>query len=102
MSRVQLQGIFKNTALASSAVVEQVKPLARHNVTAFMPRGVEPGTAGTIDIEKQFVILAKVPLVVIGRDSTSVGGKARVELCAAFQDGVDMVTSHGEANHQAI
>ena len=30
------------------------------------------------------------------------GGKARVELRAAFQDGVDMVTSHGEANHQAI
>ena len=63
----------------------------------------EPGTAGTIDIEKQFAIVAKVLLPVIGRDITSVGGKARVEkLRAAIQDGVDLVTSHGEANHQAI
>ena len=67
-----------------------------------MPRGAEPGTAGTIDIEKQFAILAKVLLVVIGRDITVLGGKARVELRAAFQDGVDMVISHGEAHHQAI
>ena len=103
LSRVQLQGIVKNTALASSAVVEQVNPLAGHDVTAFMPRGAEPGTAGTIDIEKQLAILAKVSLFVIGRDITSVGGKVRVEkLRAAFPDGVDMVTLLGEANHQAI
>ena len=101
LSRVQLQGVLKHTALASSAVVEQVNPLAGHGVTAFMPRGMEPGTAGTIDIEKQFAILPKVLLLVIGRNITLVGGKARVELRAAFQDGVDMVTSHGEAN-QAI
>ena len=100
LSRVQLQGAFKNTALASSAVVEQINALAGHDVTACMPGGAEPGTAGTIDIEKQFAILAKMLLLVIGRDITSVGGKARVELRAAFQDGVDMVTSHGEANHQ--
>ena len=107
LSRVQLQGVFKNIALASSAVMEQINSLAGHDVTAFMPRGAEPGTAGTIAIEKQFAILAKVLLLVIGRDITSVGGKARVELRtaflrAAFQDGVDMVTSYGEANHQAI
>ena len=103
LSRVQLQGVFKNTALASSAVVEQVNVSAGLDVTAFIPRGAEPGTAGTIDIEKQLAILAKVLLLVIGRDITSVGEEARVEkLRAAFQDGVDMVTSHGEANHQAI
>ena len=39
LSRVQLQGEFTNTALASSAVVEQINPFAGHNVTAFMPRG---------------------------------------------------------------
>ena len=93
LSRVQLQRVFKNTALASSAVVEQVNALAGLDVTAFIPRGAEPGTAGTIDIEKKVAILAKVLLLVIGRDITSVGGKARVEkLRAAFQDGVDMVT----------
>ena len=54
------------------------------------------GIAGAIDIEKQFAILAKVFLLVIGRDITSVGEKARVELRAAFQDGVDMVTSHAK------
>ena len=43
LSRVQLQGVFKNTALTSSVVVEQVNPLAGHEVTAFMPRGEEPG-----------------------------------------------------------
>ena len=102
LSRVQLQGVFKNTTLASSAAVEQVNPLAGHAVTAFMLRGAELGTAGTIDIEKQLAILVKVLFLVIGRNITSVGGKARVELRAAFQDGVDMVTSHGEANHQAI
>ena len=73
--------------------MEQVKALAGLDVTAFIPRGAEPGTAGTIDIEKKVAILAKVLLLVIGRDITSVGGKARVEkLRAAFQDGVDMVT----------
>ena len=103
LSRVQLQGVFQNTALVSSAVVEEVNALAGHDVTAFMPRGAEPGTAGTTDIEKQFATLARVLLLGIGRDITSVGGKARVEkLRTAFQDGVDMVTSHGEANHQAI
>ena len=103
LARVQLQGVFTNTALVSFAVVEQVNPLAGHDVTAFMPRGAEPGTAGSIDIEKQFPIVAKVLLLVIGRDITSAGGKARVEkLRVAFQDSVDMVTSHGEANHQEI
>ena len=81
---------------------KQVNLISGHDVTAFMPRGAETGAAGTIDIEKQFATMAKVLLLVIGRDNTSVGGKARVELRAAFQDGVDMVTSHGEANHQAI
>ena len=76
LSRIQLQGVFKNTALASFAVVEQVNPLAEHDVTAFMPRGAERGTAGTIDIKNQFAILAKVLLLVIRRDTTSVGGKA--------------------------
>ena len=75
LSRVHLQGVFKNTALAFSAVVEQVNLLAGHDVIAFMPRGAEPGTAGTIDIEKQFAILARVLLLVIGWDITSVGGK---------------------------
>ena len=94
LSRVQLQGGFKNTALASSAVVEQVNALAGLDVTAFIPRGAEQGTAGTIDIEKQIAILANVLLRVIGRDIPLVGGKARVEkLRAAFQDTVDMVTS---------
>ena len=47
--------------------------------------------------------MAKVLLLVIGRDINLVGGKARTEkLRPAFQDDVDMVTSHGEANHQAI
>ena len=101
LSRAQLQGVFKNTALA--AVVERVDALAGLDVTTFIPRGAEPGTAGTIVIEKQVAVLAKVLPPVIGRDITSVGVKARVEkLRAAFQDGVDMVTSHGEANHQAI
>ena len=40
--------------------------------------------------------------LVIGGDITSVRGKTQVELRAAFQDGVNMVTSHGKANHQAI
>ena len=102
LSRVQLQGVFKNNPLASSAVVEQVNPLAGHDVTAFMPRGAEPGTAGTINIENQFAILTKVLLLVIGRDITFGGGKGAVELRAAFQDGVDMVISHGEVNHQAF
>ena len=53
MSRVQLQGVFKNTALVSSAVMEQANALAGLDVTAFIPRGAEPGTAGTIDIKKQ-------------------------------------------------
>ena len=66
LARVQLQGVFTNTALASFAVVEQVNPLAGHDVTAFMPLGAEPGTAGTIDIEKKFAILAKVLLLVNG------------------------------------
>ena len=65
--------------------------------------GAEPSTAGTITIEKQFAILGKVLIFVIGRDVTSVGGEARVEkLHAEFEDGVEMVTSHGEANYQAI
>ena len=103
LSRAQLQGVFKNTALASSAVVEPVHAVAGLDITAIIPRGAESGTAGTIDIEKQFAILAKVVLLVIERDINLVGGKARVEkLRAAFQDVVDMVTSHGEANHQAI
>ena len=78
LSRVQLQGVFKNTALASSAEAEQVNALAGLDVTAFVPRGAEPGTAGTIDIEKRFEILAKVLLLVIGRDNNLVGEKARV------------------------
>ena len=102
MSRVQLQGVLKNTALAS-AVVEQVNALAGLDATALIPRGAESGTAGTIDIKKQFAILASVLLLAIGRDINLLGGKARVEkLRAAFKDDVDMVTSHGEANHQAI
>ena len=103
LSRVQLQAVFKNTALASSAVVEQADALAGLDVTSFIPRGAEQGTAGTIDIEKQFAILANVLFFVIGQDITLVGGKARVESQrAAYQDSVDMVTSRGEANHQAI
>ena len=103
LSRVHLQRVFKNTALASPAVVEQLSALAGLDVTAFVPQGAEPSTAGTIAIEKRFAILVKVLILVIGRDVTSVGGKARVEkLCAAFEDGVEMVTSHGDANHQAI
>ena len=77
LSRVRLQGVFKNTALAFSAEVQQVNPLAGHDVSAFMPRRAEPEPAGIIDIEKQFAILAKVLLLVIGWDITSVGGKAR-------------------------
>ena len=103
LSRVQRQGVFKNTALASSAVVEQVNDSAGLDVTAFMPRGAEPGTADSIDTKTQFAVLKKMFLLVIARDITSVWGNARVEkLRAAFQDGVDMVTSHGEVNHQAI
>ena len=64
-----------NTALASSAVVEQVNALAGLDITAFIPRGAEPGTDGTIEIKKQLVILAKVLLLVIQRDITSVGEK---------------------------
>ena len=63
--------------------MEEVNLFSGLDVTAFMPRGAEPGTAGTIDIEKQSAILAKVWFLVIGRDITSVGGKARVELRAA-------------------
>lgn len=74
LSRVQLQGVFTNTALAPSAVVEQFNALAGLDVTAFTPRAAEPGTAGTIDTEKNFAILAKVLLLVIGRDITSIGG----------------------------
>ena len=97
LSRVQLQGVFKTTALVSSAIVEQLNALAGLDLPAFMPRGAEAGTAGTINIEKQIAILAKVVLLVTGRDITSVAGKARVKkLRAAFQDVVDMVTSHGE------
>ena len=103
LSRVQLQRVFKNAVLASAPGVDQVDALAGRDVTALIPRGAESGTADTIDIEKQLAILAKVLLLVIGRDINLVGGKARVEkLRATFQDGVDMVTSHGEANHQAI
>ena len=58
MSRAQLQQVFKSTAEASSAAVEQLYALVELDATAFMPRGEEPGTAGTIDIEKQFTILA--------------------------------------------
>ena len=95
--------VFENTALASSVVVEQVNPLAGFDVTVFIPGGAESGPAGTINIEKQFAILPKVLLPVIGRDIASVGEKARVKnLRAALQDSVDMVISHGEANHQAI
>ena len=78
LSRVQLQGAFKNTALASSAEAEQINALAGLDVTAYIPRGAEPGTAGTIDIEKRFAMFAKVLLLVIGRDINLVGGKARV------------------------
>ena len=95
--------VFENTALAFSAVVEQVNPLAGFDVTVFIPGGAESGPAGTIDIEKQFAILPKVLLPVIGRDIASVGENARVEnIRAALQDSVDQVISHGEANHQAI
>ena len=52
MWRVQLKGVFKNTVLASAAVVEQVNASSGLDVTAFIPRGTESGTAGTIDIEK--------------------------------------------------
>lgn len=65
--------------------------------------GQNRGTAVTIAIEEQFTILAKVLILVIGRDNTSVGGNTLVEkLRVAVQDGVDMATSHGEANHQAL
>ena len=103
LSRVQLQRVFKNTALALSAVVEQLNLLAGLDATPFIPRGAEAGTAGTIDIAKLVAILAKVLVLVIGRDTTSLGRKARVEkLRAEFQDGVYMVTSHGETNLQVI
>ena len=83
--------------------MEQLNTVAGLDITAFMPRGAEPGTASTMGIEEQVAILAKGLLVVIGRGITSLARKARVEkLPAAFQDTVDMVTSHGEANHQAI
>ena len=75
MPRVYLQGVVKNTAQASSAVVEQLNASAGLDVTAFMPRGAEPGTAGTIDIEKYFAILAKVLLFAIGRRHYLGGGK---------------------------
>ena len=51
LSRVQLQGVFMDIAVSSSAVVEQVNALAGFDITTLSPRGVEPGTAGTIDIE---------------------------------------------------
>ena len=98
MPRVYLQGVVKNTAQASSAVVEQLNASAGLDVTAFMPRGAEPGTAGTIDIESTSPFWRRCCFSLSGEDITSVGGKARVEnLRAAFQDGVDMVTSHSEA-----
>ena len=103
MSRIQLHGVLKYTALASSAVVEQLEAVAGLDITAFMPCGAEPGTASTIEIEKQFAILAKLLLLVFGREFTLGGGKAWVEkLREAFLDGVKLITSHGEANHQAI
>ena len=102
-SRVQLRRVFRNSALALSAVVEQLNPLGRLDVNAFIPRGAEAGTAGTIDIEEQVAILAKVSVIVIGRDTTSLGRISRVEkLRAEYQDIVYMVTSYGETNHQAI
>ena len=51
-----MQGVFENTALASSAVVEQVNPLAGLDITAFISAWAKPGTAGIIDIEKQIHI----------------------------------------------
>ena len=103
LTRIQLQRVFKHSALASAAVVKQLNSLAGLDVTDFIPREAEPGTTGTIDIEKQLAILAKALLLIMGRDITSVGGKARVEkIRAAFAEEVEMVASHAEANHQAI
>ena len=67
--------MFKNSAHAASVIVEQVTSLAGLDVTNFIPRGAEPGTAGTIDTEKQFAMLTKALLLVVGRDITSVGAK---------------------------
>ena len=101
LSRAQPQAVFKNTALASAAVVEQANALAGLDVIAFIPLGAESGTAVTIDVKKQFAILAKVLLPVIGRDIKLLRGTARVEeLRAAFHDDVDMVTPHGEITKQ--
>lgn len=103
VSRVQLQGVFNNTVLASSAVVEQLNSAVGLNATAFMPRGAESTTTSTMDTGKQFAFLAKVSLLVIGGDIPRWGDKALVEkLRAAFQHGVNMGTSHGQIKHQAI
>ena len=94
MSRVQLQGLFKNTALASSAIVEQVKTLAGLDVTALIRRGT-----GHCWHHRHRKAVHHSGEGVASRHRAGHyfgGGKA------AFQDGIDMVTSHGEANHQAI
>lgn len=97
--RVQLQVVFNKTDLASSAVVEQLNALPGLDVTSFLLNGVKPGDDGTIDIEKQFVILATVMLLIMGRHITSVRGRTRAEeLPTAFQESVDKMTSHAEAN----
>lgn len=94
MSRVQLQGVLEDSALEPSAVVEQLNALEGFDVHAFMPRGAEPTTDGAIDIYKQFDVLAKTFLLIVGLDIASVGGNARVDkLRVAFQDGIVVVTS---------
>lgn len=98
-----MQGGFRNTVLASSAVVKQLNALPGLDVTALMLRGVETGTAGPIDIRTRVAFPAQVLFLVIGRDIVSVGVYYILEkLRATLQDGVGMVTSHGEASHQSI
>ena len=75
LSRIQLQGVFNISAPASAAVVEQLNFLAGLDATVHIPCGVEPDTAGTIDIEKKLAVLAKALLLTIGRDIISVGGE---------------------------
>lgn len=103
LSRLQLQGVFGEDALATTAVTEQTHSLAGFDVLSFMPRGADPEGAGSLDIHQQFGVLAKVILLVVGSGITSAAGIARVaELRTAFDRGVDLVAKHVEAQHEAI
>jgi len=93
LPRVQLQVVFKNTALVSSAVVEELHSLLGLDVTSFPLHGVEPGTDHTIDINNPFAVLATASLLVMGWRKISVWGRTPVEkLPPTFQDGVDVTT----------